>query len=66
MSLRQNSTKDDSESLIRNLFISQSTWIAKGTVETKEIWSEGWEDREGVMEKWKFEAWCRAMGRKLP
>jgi hypothetical protein len=64
--LRQTPSKDPSKRLIESLFISQSTWIAKGILETKEAWSEGWETREGVIEKWKFEAWCRVIGRNFP
>lgn len=63
---RQNSTKDQGGRHIWNFFMSQSTWIAYGILETKEAWSQGWEGREGMIEKWKFEDWCRVIGRKFP
>ena len=47
-------------------FMSQSVWIAKGILETKSSWCEVRGQREGVIEKWKFEAWCKAIGRKCP
>jgi hypothetical protein len=52
--------------LVESLFMSQSLWIAKGVVETKDVWASGIEKKEGVIEKWKFEAWCKAIGRKYP
>jgi hypothetical protein len=62
ISRMQNSTKD--EGLIGTMFMSQSTWIAKGILETKDAWNDGWEGREGMIEKWKFQAWCSAIGRR--
>jgi hypothetical protein len=66
MSLEQMATKDNGEGLLQTFFISQSTWIAKGVLETKNSWSEEQENGEGMIEKWKFEAWCKAIGRKFP
>jgi hypothetical protein len=65
LGLRQTITKDDSEQLRDHLFVSQSIWIAKGVVGTKDIWCERQEARDGIIEKWRFEAWCKAIGRAL-
>ena len=59
------STKGD-KGLAWTSFASQSVWLAKGILATKQSWSEGWQGREGVIEKCKFEAWCKAIGRKCP
>ncbi|KAK6446470.1 hypothetical protein FP744_10002720 [Trichoderma asperellum] len=45
------------------LFMSQTTWIARATIETYDIWKTAVEST-GMIEKWKFEAWCYAMGRR--
>ena len=63
LGLRRALTKDNGEQLRDHLFISQSIWIAKGIVETKNIWCERQEARDAMIEKWKFEAWCKAIGR---
>ena len=47
-------------------FVSQSVWLAKGIKATNKSWSEGSQSREGAIEKWKFQAWCKAMGRQCP
>lgn len=70
VSLDQISAADNKsgKGLLQTSFISQSTWIVKGVLETKNIWAEG-QDSDGggnMIEKWKFEAWCRAIGRKFP
>ena len=64
--LRPSASKDRGGKLIWSVFMSQRNWIAKEILETKDAWSEGWEGREGVIERWKFGAWCRAIGRKFP
>jgi len=64
--LTQNSTEYEGKRFVWSLITPQGVWIANGILETKEIVSEGWEDRKGMMEKWKFEAWCRAIGREFP
>lgn len=64
MALTLNPTEDRSEKLMENLFNSQSTWIAKGVLKTKEIWGDYRECQKGMIAKWKFEAWCKAIGRK--
>ncbi|KAH6885437.1 hypothetical protein B0T10DRAFT_95609 [Thelonectria olida] len=66
MTLGQMVTENKDKGLLQTFFISQSTWIAKGVVETRDIWSEGIDNGEGMVEKWKFEAWCKAIGRKFP
>ncbi|KIH93170.1 hypothetical protein SPBR_02488 [Sporothrix brasiliensis 5110] len=65
--------------VLKTSFVSQNTWIVRGVLETKDIWGQdgdvrgdgngggkgdGAEDK--MIEKWKFEAWCRAIGRTLP
>ncbi|KAH8822050.1 hypothetical protein F5884DRAFT_110262 [Xylogone sp. PMI_703] len=62
ISFRQHSTRDENGKHIWGLYMSQSSWIANGILDTKDIWSEGWEDRDGVIERWKFEAWCKSIG----
>lgn len=64
LELREYLTEEDG-GLVGNFFMSQSSWIAKGILETRRSWSEGW-DNDGTIEKWKFRAWCKAIGRKCP
>lgn len=56
--------------VLKTSFISQNTWIVRGVIETKEIWAqddnEGGEEEDKMIDKWKFEAWCKAIGRKFP
>ena len=66
ISLREELTKKEGSRLIGDLYMSQSTWVARGILETIEMCSKDWKEREGVIEKWKFEAWCRAIGRRFP
>jgi len=54
---------DEEGMAIWSLFMSQCVWIAKGILETKEMWSDGCQNREGMIEKWKFQAWCESIGR---
>lgn len=62
--LGQSMVDNNENGLLETFFVSQSTWIAKGVVETKDMWSQRLQDsREGMIEKWKFEAWCTAIGR---
>ncbi len=65
MGLRKALTKDESEQLLNHLLISQSIWIAKGIVGTEDIWRESRETENSMIEKWKFEAWCKAIGRNF-
>lgn len=51
--------------LVWNQYMAQGTWIAKGIVETKDLWSEGWETNQGPIERCKFEKWNQIIGRKL-
>ncbi|KAH8817370.1 hypothetical protein F5884DRAFT_779171 [Xylogone sp. PMI_703] len=61
------------ERLIYGLFMAEVVWMAEAVIETKEAWSESPKDIHlrqdqgypGTIEKWKFEAWCRAMGRQV-
>ncbi|KAF7560389.1 hypothetical protein G7046_g3751 [Stylonectria norvegica] len=63
--LNQTLMKSEDERLLDQLFISQSIWVAKGIAETKEIWGESEETKGGMIEKWKFHAWCKAIGRPI-
>lgn len=51
--------------LIWNQFMAQGSWIAKGIVETKDIWGEKPSRDEDMLEKWKFEKWNKVIGRKI-
>lgn len=50
--------------IMGGLFMSQTTWIAKATIETYDMWKTEVESK-GMIAKWKFEAWCCAMGRRI-
>lgn len=50
--------------IMGGLFMSQTTWIARATIETYDVWTTEVES-EGMIAKWKFEAWCCAMGRRI-
>ncbi|OQV04551.1 hypothetical protein CLAIMM_09411 [Cladophialophora immunda] len=50
-------------SLPYGLFITQTWWIAKATIDTKVDWVEGLVD-EHMLESSKFEIWTEALGRK--
>ncbi|KAK0707324.1 hypothetical protein B0H67DRAFT_587282 [Lasiosphaeris hirsuta] len=50
--------------LVGSLLMSQGSWIALAIVKTKAIWAG--EAGGGMIEREKFGAWCRAMGRTLP
>jgi hypothetical protein len=47
------------------MFLTQGTWIAKGTVATADIWKRGAEDEDGMIEGCKLDAWCHDIGRKM-
>ncbi|KAL7967964.1 hypothetical protein HDV63DRAFT_396082 [Trichoderma sp. SZMC 28014] len=51
--------------LIWNQFMAQGSWIAKGIVETKDIWGEKPHRDNIMLEKWKFEKWNKVIGRKI-
>jgi len=51
--------------LVGSLFVSQSSWLARAIVETKDAWAERL-GLDGMVERSKFQAWCAAMGRRLP
>ncbi|RFU72739.1 hypothetical protein TARUN_9519 [Trichoderma arundinaceum] len=51
--------------LVWNQFMAQGSWIAKGIVETKDIWAERQEGHEGMLEEWKFVKWNQVIGRKM-
>ncbi|KAL7923504.1 hypothetical protein ACQKWADRAFT_320131 [Trichoderma austrokoningii] len=50
--------------IMGGLFMSQTTWIARATIETYDVWKTEVESK-GMIAKWKFEAWCCAMGRRI-
>jgi hypothetical protein len=55
--------------VLKTAFVSQNTWIVRGVIDTKDTWSqqeEGKESEDKMIDKWKFEAWCQAIGRKFP
>ncbi|KAK5651431.1 hypothetical protein OQA88_12519 [Cercophora sp. LCS_1] len=45
-------------SLVASLFMSQGAWIAKSIVESRDVWSGIHCSGEGMVERWKFEAWA--------
>lgn len=65
MSLDQIAAEDNGNGLLQTSFISQSTWIARGVLDTKDIWSAEQGNSEDMIERWKFKAWCEAIGRKF-
>ncbi len=73
MSIANDSPDQQSERLIGGLFLSEVGGMAKAVISTREAWSEGLEQPSfgstrndtGMIEQWKFEEWCRAMGRKI-
>jgi len=51
-------------SLVTSLFMSQSTWIARSVLDTREVWGYNQSfGHQGMVERTKFQAWCHAMGR---
>jgi hypothetical protein len=65
--------KQENEKLIGGMFMSETLWMAKAVLDTRESWGETLAQRwssgrptgSGPIERWKFEAWCKAMGRKV-
>ncbi len=59
--------------ILGGLFMSQTIWIARATMETHGIWMRGLARDEpqadaphgGMIAQWKFNAWCHAMGRRV-
>ena len=51
--------------LADNFFMSQSIWLAKGVLETRDSWSDCDTSNNGTIDKWKFASWCKAIGRKV-
>jgi hypothetical protein len=53
-----------------NLFMAQTMAVANAVIATKDDWLDGkvkGEDgKEGLIERRKLEAWCKAFGRKMP
>jgi hypothetical protein len=66
MRSKQHQDRDQDGQLVWSSTMSQSEWIAKGVLATRKAWGEGWEDRHGLIEKWKFKAWCKSIGRLCP
>ncbi|EXJ68566.1 uncharacterized protein A1O5_08360 [Cladophialophora psammophila CBS 110553] len=61
--------RNANHSLSSGLFITQTWWIAKATIDTKIEWAENvMEDgryADGhMLESWKFKLWTKALGRK--
>jgi len=49
------------------LFMAQTAGVAKAAIAVTKDWLEEPEDKEtgGLIEKWKFDKWCRTMGRSI-
>ncbi|KAL6879143.1 hypothetical protein J3F83DRAFT_725226 [Trichoderma novae-zelandiae] len=62
--LKEEMASSKESSLLWNQFMAQGSWIAKAIVETKEAWGEK-EGRQGMISRWKFEEWNKAIGRKM-
>ncbi|ORY68291.1 uncharacterized protein BCR38DRAFT_422672 [Pseudomassariella vexata] len=45
-------------------YLDQKTYVAEATLGTAAVWMEPGESGKGVVEKWRFEAWCRAIPRQ--
>lgn len=60
--------------LLGGLYMFQSVCVANSIIYTKEIWADGWtntmnkyianQENRGMIEKWKYKAWCQKIGRK--
>ncbi|KAH8817359.1 hypothetical protein F5884DRAFT_779145 [Xylogone sp. PMI_703] len=55
------------------IFLTETLWMAKGIIETREIWSESLigtkvsnKNATGMIGRSAFEAWCKAIGRRVP
>lgn len=63
----------EDERLMGGFFMSEVVWMAKAVMDTGEIWTQELEqitpeyttDGSGMIEAWKFRAWCKAVGRKV-
>lgn len=70
--ITEDSTIYEDETLSRGLFKSEIFWMINAVIETSDVWAMRMEDTRnqlddaGMIEKWKFELWCKAIGRKLP
>lgn len=64
MNLEKQLSEKKEGRLMGGLFMSQTAWIASATIKTHDIWKTESEN-EGFIAEWKFEAWCRAMGRRI-
>jgi hypothetical protein len=56
----------DGGQLIWGTILAQCIWIAKGIVQTRDVWNEGWENQQGTIDEWKYEIWRSAIIAKLP
>lgn len=56
----------DGGKLVWGTIIAQCIWIAKGVLQTREIWNDGCENQQGTIEEWKYEIWRSAIKAKLP
>lgn len=65
LSLQDEMAAAKNSALVYNQFMAQGSWIAKGILETKDIWGEKRDRGEGMLEKWKFEKWNKVIGRKI-
>lgn len=65
LGLKEDMAYHKHSALVWNQFMAQGTWIAKGIVETKDLWSEKFEGHNGMLSRWKFEKWNEVIGRKI-
>ena len=68
-----NSVKSADERLTGGLFTSEIVWVADSVIETSDAWRPGPAETSierargdnGMIERWKIDAWCKAMGRTI-
>jgi ribosomal protein L15E len=66
MLYKEHQACDRNGKLVWTSSMSQSEWIARGVIDTKDAWSQGWETRARAIERWKFRDWCKSIGRVCP
>jgi hypothetical protein len=65
LDLQEDMAAAKQSALVWNQFMAQGSWIAKGIIETKDIWGEKPHRDKSMLEKWKFEKWNKVIGRKI-
>lgn len=71
-SWKTNSNSYANLGLLGGLFVWQTVSMARVSSKTNVIWTEGWATRaygrdgeEGMIEEWRFKAWCETIGLKV-